>query len=45
MNAARAGAAQDWASQNLGADTSTVIDGVYYALQLEPLLIVCMPAA
>jgi hypothetical protein len=44
-NASRARAAQDWAAQNLGADTSTVIDGVYYVLQLQPLLIVCTPAA
>jgi hypothetical protein len=44
-DATRAKAAQDWASQNLGADTSTIIDGVYYAVQLEPLLIICMPAA
>jgi hypothetical protein len=44
-NASRARAAQDWAAQNMGADTSTVIDGVYYLMQLEPLLIVCMPAA
>lgn len=44
-NVTRARAAQDWASQNLGADTSTVIEGVYYVMQLQPLLIVCMPAA
>jgi hypothetical protein len=44
-DAARAAAAQDWVSHNLGADTSTEIQGIYYALQLEPLLIVCMPAA
>jgi hypothetical protein len=43
-NAAGAKAARNWATGNFGADTSTVIDGVYYAMQLEPLLIVCMPA-
>lgn len=44
-NAPRARPAQDWVSQNLGADTSTVIDGIYYVLQLQPLVIVCSPAA
>jgi hypothetical protein len=44
-NATRSVAARDWASRNLGADASTVIDGVYYALQLQPLLIACMRAA
>jgi len=44
-DAARATAAQDWVSHNLGADTSTEIQGIHYALQLEPLLIICLPAA
>lgn len=44
-NATAAKPAQDWVSQNLGADTTTVIGGVYYLLQLQPVGIACAPAA